>query len=211
MTRQFKLSILFVLASLAVGAYLYPQMPESFASHWGAQGEVNGHMPKIWGAFMLPLITILLLIFFHVIPLIDPLKENIKSFRPYYDNFILIFASFMTLIYLQTILWNIGIRINPMAVISIGLFALFYYSGVLIQHAKRNWFIGIRTPWTLTSDTVWEKTHKVGGRMFKICGLLALTGALLPKYAIAFILVPVLLTAAYTTAYSYLEYQKEKK
>jgi len=50
---------------------------------------------------------------------------------------------------------------------------LFYYCGILIENAKRNWFIGIRTPWTLSNEKVWERTHKIGGKLFKIAGLIA--------------------------------------
>ena len=199
-----------VAASMVVGAYLYPSMPERVASHWGAQGQVNGYMPRSWGLLLMPAITFILLAFFYVIPKIDPLRGNIDSFKAHYDNFILIFTCFMTLIYLQTVLWNVGVQVNPLTVISFGLFVLFHYSGILLENSKRNWFIGIRTPWTLSSDAVWEKTHRMGGRMFKGCGIICLLGVILPDFAILFIIVPILLTAVYTTVYSHLEYKKER-
>jgi uncharacterized membrane protein len=210
MSRALWLSVILVAASLAFGAYLYPGMPQRIASHWDAQGQVNGYMPRSWGVFLLPAITLILLAFFYALPKIDPLKGNILSFKAHYDNFILIFTGFMTLIYLQTMLWNAGVRVNPMAVISFGLFVLFHYTGVLLENSKRNWFIGIRTPWTLSSDTVWEKTHRIGGRMFKACGIICLLGVILPDFAILFIIVPIILTAVYTTVYSNLEYRKER-
>jgi len=61
-------------------------------------------------------------------------------------------------------------------VLAPGLFVLFYYLGILMQHSRRNWFVGIRTPWTLSSDVVWEKTHKRGGLVFKACAVLVLAG-----------------------------------
>ena len=82
---------------------------------------------------------------------------------------------------------------------------LFYYCGVLIENAKRNWFIGIRTPWTLSSDSVWEKTHKIGGKLFKIAGIIALFGIFFPNYTFLFVLIPVVSVAIYTAAYSYFE------
>jgi uncharacterized membrane protein len=84
---------------------------------------------------------------------------------------------------------------------------LFYYIGVLLQFVKRNWFIGIRTPWTMSSDVVWEKTHRLGAKMFRASGIIALAGAFIPKYALALILLPVLFTAAYLIYYSYREYK----
>ena len=88
---------------------------------------------------------------------------------------------------------------------------LFYYCGILTENAKRNWFIGIRTPWTLSNDVVWDKTHKIGGKLFKIAGAVALFGIFFQKYTLFFILAPVILVAAYTIIYSYFEYQKEIK
>jgi len=81
----------------------------------------------------------------------------------------------------------------------------------LIENAKRNWFIGIRTPWTLSSDKVWRKTHMMGGKLFKIVGVIALFGIILPKYAVFFVLIPVILVTGYLIFYSYFNYQKEIK
>jgi uncharacterized membrane protein len=88
---------------------------------------------------------------------------------------------------------------------------LFYYAGVLTENAKQNWFIGIRTPWTLSSEAVWNKTHKLGGKLFKLAALIGLLGLLVPDYAIWMVIIPVLLVAAYTMVYSYVEFQKEAK
>jgi uncharacterized membrane protein len=87
---------------------------------------------------------------------------------------------------------------------------LFYYLGILVENAKQNWFIGIRTPWTLSSEKVWNKTHKIGGKLFKVAGLIAFAGILFQDYAIYFVLVPVILIAVYLVIYSYFEYQKSK-
>jgi uncharacterized membrane protein len=88
---------------------------------------------------------------------------------------------------------------------------LFYYCGVLVENAEKNWFIGIRTPWTLSSDSVWKKTHKLGGKLFKINGVIALLGMLFGQWAFFFVIVPAIFVSFYTILYSYLEYQKEKK
>lgn len=74
-----------------------------------------------------------------------------------------------------------------------------------------NWFIGIRTPWTLSNEKVWDKTHKVGGKMFKIAGVIALFGFFFRNYALFLTLVPVIFIVIYTFVYSYNEYQKETK
>jgi uncharacterized membrane protein len=186
-------------------------MPEEMASHWNAKGEANGYMSKFWGLFLMPFILVGVALYFNVIPRIDPLKANIEKFRKYYDGFIILFFIFMLSIHFQVILWNLGVKISPNVTLPIGLGVLFFYIGILCENAKRNWFIGIRTPWTLSSERVWEKTHKTGGKLFKIAGIIVFVGVFFWSYALFFILVPVILVAAYTIIYSYVEYQKEMK
>lgn len=71
--------------------------------------------------------------------------------------------------------------------------------------------MGIRTPWTLSSETVWKKTHEIGGKLFRIAGIIAFAGVLAGEYAMWFILMPVLAVAVITVLYSYFEFQKEVK
>jgi len=200
-----------ILLSFVIAIYLDSEMPEMMASHWNAQGEVDGYMPKFWGLFMMPLISLVIFLLFLLIPKIDPLKKNIQKFRRYYDWFIVLFIAFFFYVYVLTLLFNLkgmdlDFNFTQMMVPALGI--LFYYLGILTENAKRNWFIGIRTPWTLSSDKVWNKTHKLGGKLFKIAGVIAFIGLLLPQYSILFVLIPVLVVALYTVVYSYIEYQK---
>jgi hypothetical protein len=80
----------------------------------------------------------------------------------------------------------------------------------MVENAKRNWFIGIRTPWTLSSDSVWDKTHKLGGKLFKVSGIIALFGVIFPLFAFYLVIVPVISVAFYTMLFSYLEFRKEE-
>ena len=116
---------------------------------------------------------------------------------------------FLFYIYLLTVFWNIGTRFNMSQFVIPALGILFYYIGILAENAKRNWFIGIKNPWTLSSEVVWDKTHKIGGKLFKFAGLTAFLGIIFPKSAIFFVIIPVISVAVYTLIYSYFEYQKE--
>jgi len=203
--------LVMILFSFVIGIYFYPQMPGKMASHWNAQGQVDGYMPKFWGLFLIPFVLVGLALLFTAIPRIDPLKANIEKFIKYYDGLIILFFIFMLAVHFQVIFWNLGIKISPNTIFPIGIGILFFYIGILCENAKRNWFIGIRTPWTLSSERVWEKTHKIGGKLFKIAGIIAFVGVFFQNYALFFILVPVISFAAYTIIYSYFEYQKEVK
>ena len=200
-----------ILLSFAIGIYYYPQMPEKLASHWNAQGQVDGYTSKFWGLFLMPIISVGMLLLFILIPRIDPLKSNIQQFRKYFDGFVVLIMVFLFYLYLLTIFWNSGYTFNMITFLSPAFAILFYYSGILIENAKRNWFIGIRTPWTMSSDKVWEKTHKIGGKLFKIAGVVTLLAIFFETDAIFFIVVPVIIISIYTVLYSYLEYQKEMK
>ena len=204
-------AVIFVIISFAISIYLYPIFPEKVASHWNVAGEVDGYMPKFWGLFLMPILSVVMLVLFVLIPYIDPLKKNIEGFRKYYNYFILLLIVFLFYLFCFTVLWNLGIRFNMVAVLAPAFAILFFYCGILVENAKRNWFIGIRTPWTLSDDVVWEKTHKVGGGLFKLAGVISLLGIFFQNYAIYFIIIPVILVAIYTIVFSYVEYQKRRK
>jgi len=195
-----------------ISFYAYPNLPDQVASHWNVRGEADMYLPKFWGAFLLPMASVPLTLLLIAIPRIDPLKANIEAFRRYYDAFIALFSAFLLAVHAHVILWNLGVRVNPLTLYPILIGILFFYIGVLCENSKRNWFIGIRTPWTLSSDRVWEKTHKIGGKLFKASGIMMLLCPLLPPELFpAIVLFIALLTAAYTVTFSYFEYQKEAK
>jgi uncharacterized membrane protein len=201
--------LLLISASVLLGVVIYPNLPDQIASHWNVKGEVNGYMSKFWGLFLMPLITFFILILFNIIPKIDPLKENIKKFRPQFNNFITLIVLFLLYVHSLSVLWSAGYQFN-MTIAIIPALAIFFYSiGNLLENSKRNWFIGIRTPWTLSSDNVWNKTHKVGAKLFRISGIFTALGLLAPKYILWFILTPILSSIIFLVIYSYLEYKKE--
>jgi uncharacterized membrane protein len=200
-----------LILTFAVAIVAYPFLPDRFASHWGASGEVNGYLPKVWGLFIVPVISAALTLLFMAIPRIDPLKNNISKFKDAYEQFIIIILAFLLYVSLLTILWNLGIRFNITQLLSPAMGALFYACGILIGKAKRNWFIGIRTPWTLSSDRVWDKTHAIGGRLFRIAGVLALGGIVFPGIAWLFLLGPILVISIYLVVFSYLEFRNEER
>lgn len=206
------LSIIIILISVIAGMLVYNQMPEQMASHWGPNDQVDGYMGKFWGVFMMPLVSLGLLALFLVIPNLDPLKENIAEFREAFNLFILIIMFFFIYVWALTIFWNLGFTSFNMSVAilpAMGL--LFLFIGFMLRKAKRNWFIGIRTPWTLSSDAVWDEIHRLGAILFVASGILAMLGGFFGEYAVWFILVPVLGTSLFLVVYSYILYQRESK
>ncbi|MCX6682551.1 MAG: SdpI family protein [Methanoregula sp.] len=197
--------LLVFAAAMTLAAY--PLMPDVVASHWNAAGEVNGTMPKSWGLIITPLLMYGFCALLAVLPRIDPLRNNYRKFQDYYEGFILVFAAFLFFIQLQIILWGLGIRVSPNLTMPIMIGILFIYIGFLLEHAEPNWFVGIRTPWTLSSERVWKKTHERGGKLFKLAGVVSMVGVLAGIYAWLFILVPAIAVAVYTVVYSYVEFR----
>jgi len=203
--------VLLAIVALAfvTGAFFYPQLPSQIASHWDASGQVNGYMDKFWGIFLLPFIMLGIFILYAVIPLIDPFKANIKEFKKYYNAIWIFLEVFFLYVYGLSVAWNLGYRFNFTVAIVPAVAVLWFFMGTFLKNVKRNWFMGIRTPWTLSSDIVWEKTHKLGGKLFQVSAVISLLGLFFGEGAlIFFIVVPAILSAIIAVVYSYLEYKK---
>ena len=212
-TRTTIFTTLFLIAfALAFSLSVFDRLPEQMASHWNTANQVDGYMSRFWGAFLMPIVVVGMLALFLVIPNIDPLKANIVKFRKYFNAFIVLMVAFLVYMHILTMLWNLGFdQFNMGAAMLPALGLIFVFAGIMMRQAKRNFFIGIRTPWTLSSDHVWEKTHQIGSTLFIASGILALLGAIFADYAIWFILVPVLGTTLFLVVYSYVLYQQETK
>ncbi len=207
------LVLLMVIAATIVGVVLWNRLPDLMASHWGPNDEVNGYISKFWGVFLMPLITLGMLVLFLIIPSIDPLKANIAQFRDVFNLFITLIVAFMVYLYFLTLRWNLGYTdfgISKAMLPALGI--LFFFVGYMLRKAKRNFFIGIRTPWTLSSDRVWDETHRLGSVLFMISGALAFIGSFLGGMtAFWFLFAPLMISTLITLVYSYLLYQREVK
>jgi uncharacterized membrane protein len=213
-TRSTTIAVLLMLVlALLAGFLLWNRLPDQMASHWGVNDQVNGYMSKFWGVFLLPLMTLGMFLLFLVIPFIDPLKANIAQFRSVFNLFIVLIVAFMLYLYGVTLAWNLGytsFKMSRAMLPAIGL--LFIFIGFMMRQAKRNFFIGIRTPWTLSSDTVWNETHRLGAILFMISGVLAFIGGILGG-TIAFwmMFVPLIGSTIFLLIYSYVLYQRETR
>jgi len=210
MSNSQKISIGLIVLSFLIGAYFYNSMPATIASHWGLTGQANGYVSKFWGLFVMPLISAALYGLFILLPKIDPLKANYAEFKKYYDNFIAVIIGFLFYIHALTVIWNLGTEFNMTQAITPAFAFLFYYIGVILEHTKPNWFLGIRTPWTLSSPKVWQSTHKRAAQIFKLVGLLILLSFFLGAWSFAAAIALLLIASLYLVIYSYLEFKKLK-
>ena len=205
------LSVLFVAVSVAFAAAAYSSLPDVIVTHWNAAGEPNGAMQKAFGLGVFPVLAVFLLILFRALPSIDPLNQGYKNFRAKYDWFVAGILAFIVLIELLVIAWNFGLQVGFGSLLSAAFAALLYGVGWLLSGVKRNWFVGIRTPWTLSSESVWDKTHALGGKLFKAAGVLMLAGVVVPQYAVGLVLALAVGPSALLVAYSYMEFRREQR
>lgn len=213
-TRTTTLIVLILIAGAALaGLLLWNQLPDPMASHWNVNDQVDGYMPKVWGVFLMPLVTLGLFVLFLVLPSIDPLKANIAQFRDAFNLFIVLMVAFMLYVHALTLAWSLGytgFNMSTAMLPAMGL--LFVLIGSLLRKAKRNFFIGIRTPWTLSSDTVWDKTHQIGAVLFMASGVLAVIGGLVGgTTAFWMLFIPLIGSTLFLVTYSYVLYRNETR
>lgn len=205
-------SLLLVVIAVVASGFVYARLPEQVASHWNVNDEVDGTMSRFWGAYLMPLISLGMLVLFLIVPSIDPLKANVEKFRAEFNLFIVLIIAFMLYLHGLTIAWNLGYQSFKMSLAMLPAMGfLFVFIGWMMTKAKRNYFIGIRTPWTLSSDLVWDKTHALGGRLFMLAGVVVLFSGFFGVGGILLMVIAILLSAFVPIIYSYVLYQQETK
>ena len=196
------------LVAVVSSVIVAPSLPERLTTHWNAAGTPDETMSKQVVLLGGPAIVLGLVVFFELIPRIDPLAENITAFQDAYDALAVVLVAFMAYAYGFVLAWNLGYQVAIEQVLAPGIAVVYLAVGFLLERAERNWFIGIRTPWTLSSDTVWRHTHDRTAPLFKLSGLIALSSLLFPSYFVYFIAGPAAAIALFATVYSYIDYRR---
>ncbi len=172
-------SLVLIVATFVVAAVLYPSLPEMIPTHWNAQGEIDGYMNKPAGVFMLPAMAVFSFLIFKIIPVISPKGFRTDKFSDVIGVLQVTLVGFMSIVAVLVLLEARGLNvpINELIIAGVGL--LFVIIGNYLGKVRKNFFIGIRTPWTLASDEVWNRTHRMGGKLFMLSGGIIWAGALL--------------------------------
>lgn len=158
--------LVLILATLAIGLYLYPQLPAKVPTHWNFKGQVDGWSSKTFAVWFFPLLNLGLYFMMLLLPKIDPRRDNYARFAGAYKVFRLILSFFFALIYMAALLAGLGypLRIDFFVRFSISL--LFLVLGNYMGKIQPNYFVGIKTPWTLANEEVWRKTHRFAGPLW---------------------------------------------
>jgi len=206
--------LLIVLATVAltaaVSVYAYPRLPNPCPIHWNLRGEVDDYGSPLTMAMIAPCVSLGVAVLMAGLPLLGPFRSNFEKFRTTYGRLAVTIMIFF--LGLQVVLLRAAatgtVHIGPTLCVLLGL--MFAVMGNWMGKIRQNFYIGIRTPWTLANETVWEKTHRLGGKLFVAAGLISTTTGLLAGNTVCFVVLMSSIVGAVGTSvlYSVVEYRK---
>lgn len=184
--RKLRIAVYLLAAfHLLSTAVLYPSLPEQIPMNWGINGSVDYRDKH--QLFLMCGLAVLLAVMFDVLPKIDPRRKNYQKFGSYYDGFCVLMQIFMlamTGIILTETFRPGTISVPVITMLIVGI--LFLFIGNIMPKLKSNFYMGIKTPWSLSSEEVWRKTHRLGGKCFFLAGIVMIVSAFLPCQEFAF-------------------------
>jgi uncharacterized membrane protein len=210
--RYFLICGLIVAGMLAASLVAYPHLPERAPTHWDQNGKVTGYGPRASLVLGMPAVMVFTLLLFAVLPSLSPRHFEIDRFRSAYLQIMLIFVA--TFAYLHALLlWAaLSGSVPIVRALPSGMCVLWALLGNMLGKVKRNFFVGVRTPWTLANERVWYATHRFAAKTFVASGLLGLVMVFLfRQYAtgtVVLMVVVVLLTGALAPVVYSLVYYK---
>ena len=212
------LPVAMLVLIFAIAFYVDPlvktnQYGEVFGQ-WRLSGAPSGMVSKTVGVYLVPILCVIVYFGLLIIPKIEVYKHNLDDFADQFWGFKVITVFAIGVIYVATLLPNMGVMkyFDPFVVIVPAIALLFFYVGYMLNFTKRNYFVGIHTPWTLSDEKIWEKTNRLAGKLFWFCGALALVSlAIPPSERIWMLLLPVIIITIAASIYSLWEYKKTKR
>jgi immunity protein, SdpI family len=203
--------LLIVVAAIVASATVYQRLPETIPTHWDMDGQPNGWSGRAFGAWFTPVLLLGMWALVRILPAIDPKGANYAKFGGAFEAIIESLMLFLLGMHILLLRAGLGQSAPMQRVVPFAVGILLIVVGNLLPRMRPNWFVGIRTPWTLSSDRVWEKTHRFGGRVFVAGGILILLSAFgAPQLASIVLVTVVVLSMAAVLIYSYAEWKREQ-
>lgn len=201
--------IILILSTLAFGLYVSPDLPDKIPTHWNIHGEVDGWSSKTFGIWFFPILNLCFYPLMILLPLIDPKKRNYLLFSRAYRIIRIILHVFFAAIYVVTLLFSLGYNINISMIVMLSVSLIFVAIGNYMSKFKHNYFVGIKTPWTLANEEVWKKTHRFAAPLWVGAGILGIILSLISaEWASITFFVIIMLITIIPTVYSYLIFRK---
>jgi uncharacterized membrane protein len=201
------ISITGIIALAVYTAVIYSGLPDQMPTHWDAAGIPNDYMSRQSGAVILAAVPIFIFVIYKLIPVISPRGFRTESFTGVLNILMTVSVIFGCVIGVLALQAALGAEFNMTTFVMVAVGLLIMVIGNFLGKVRKNFFLGIRTPWTLASDEVWAKTHRLGGWCFVIAGLaMALLAVAAPgtQWSIYIVIVMALIPVVY----SFLAYRR---
>lgn len=207
LSKLLGLTAVIAVIMFLISAWAWQQVPADaqVPIHWNAAGEVDGYGGKFEGLLLMPIIMVGVMGLVAVVTFIEPRRRNLLQSDRAFGAFWIAISLFFLLLHTATILIVLGYNVSMNIVLSIGIGLLFIVIGNFLGKIRSTYTFGIRTPWTLDSELSWNKTHRLGGKLFMLAGAAILLSGLLfsGNILVTVMLVSILGTVIVSTVYSY--------
>jgi uncharacterized membrane protein len=203
---------LIVGVMLAAVVVAWPWLPENVPTHWNIRGEVDGRMPRFPGVFLAPAVALGMWLLLPLLRKLDPRRENYERFDETFWLVVNVLLGFLAAVHALLLAAAVGWPVDVARWLVALLGVMMIVLGNYLPRVRSNWWMGVRTPWTLESERVWRDTHRLAGRTFVAGGVLAVGSALLPIAARFWVVVVAIMAAALVPAvYSYVLWRRERR
>ncbi len=194
-----------------VSVWLYPSLPDRIPTHWNIKGQVDGYGNKQWAVFLMPVFMVGMLVLFYFLPALSPKHFEVDAFRPTYLYIMVIVTALFAYLHLLTLyaVWKSVAQQEQFDLgrpLIAGIFLMYALLGNVLGKVRKNFYIGVRVPWTLASDRVWNDTHRLAAWIMVSAGLLGFIMTLIGVpllYSIALLIV----SAFVPIIYSFVHYK----
>lgn len=205
-----KSSILLTAVSLMLSLAVFPALPGQIPAHWNVHGTIDRYAPK-FTIFLFPAVIFLITVLFQIMRRTDPDSENYDKFQKEYHRYTFVIGFVFFIVQIMTIAAAFKIDFDVNLIFCLGIGSLFVFLGNLLPKTKHNYFIGIRTPWTLADEQNWFRTHRLTGKIWVLGGLaVALTALAHESFQVPVFLTVLTVMVITPFAYSYAEFRKKR-
>ena len=209
--KKDRLILSLLIVSVMITLLLYSSLPNEIPSHWNIKGEIDDYSPKLFALFtaLLPFGIFLLM---KYLPRIDPGKKDYYQQNKPYQVIMFILVLFFLLLHWIIICSALGYMIAMSRLMPLGIGVVFVMMGKFMGQIEPNYMLGIKTPWTMADEKVWEKTHRIGGFAFIFIGFIFIAAGIIDQpYMFTIAIISIIAVIFYLFIYSYLEFKKMKK
>ncbi len=208
--RTEAVQLILIGGMFGVSAILWPWAPDRFTVHWNLAGVPDRFGGKFEGLLLEPIVALSLYLMFLVLPWIDPCRTAYAAFWHGYTMIRVATICLIAGIHALVLLTAFGYQVDVKLLVPLGVGLLFCVVGNFMGKFRPNWFVGVRTPWTLSSPTSWNKTNRLGGRLFIVTGLaLCLFAFLHNVWTLMVVLALIAVMVVWLPTYSYLVWRRD--